>query len=98
MKVKLVQDTLPHADNIEIDRFPFVLGRHIECDHQLYHPMVSRKHCLIDWAGEEVIVADLASSNGTYVNGQPVHEATPVHDGDEISLACLSYRVRCADN
>jgi len=98
MKIHLIQDGGPFKDEVLIDHFPFVLGRHMACDHQVYHPMVSRRHCRFDRQGDRVIVCDLASSNGTYLNGQPIRQSAPLSDGDQISVACLSYRVSVAEN
>jgi pSer/pThr/pTyr-binding forkhead associated (FHA) protein len=94
MKLQLIQmGPTPVNDTIEIDRFPCLLGRSSSCDRQVYHPMVSRKHCEIVSADEEVKIQDLHSSNGTYVNGRRVKETAVLRDGDEINLACVSYRV-----
>ena len=66
MKVKLIQSgPIHYVDDIVVDRFPFLLGRHPECDHQLYHPLVSRRHCQLTQAGGHLVVRDLQSKNGT---------------------------------
>ncbi|MBI1916224.1 MAG: FHA domain-containing protein [Planctomycetes bacterium] len=94
MKVKLVQSgPIHYVDDIVVDRFPFLLGRHPECDHQLYHPLVSRRHCQLTEADGRLVVRDLQSKNGTFVNGNRVTDAGVLCDGDEINLGCLIYRV-----
>lgn len=94
MKVQLIQvGPLPAKDTIVIDHFPCLLGRSSSCDRQVFHPMVSRKHCEFVEAKEGVKIQDLHSSNGTYVNGHRVKEAAMLRDGDEINIACVSYRV-----
>ena len=94
MKLCLIQLSLsPESERVEVDHFPFTLGRSSSCDHQIIHPMVSRKHCAIAPVEGGVEILDLHSSNGTYVNGRRVEEKEVVHDGDEIHLACVSYRV-----
>ncbi len=99
MKVRLIHNGAPHEwDEIVIDRFPFLLGRHNECDHRLYHPMVSRRHCRFVEAEGGVVVHDLSSLNGTYLNGRRVAEREVVRDGDEINVGCLSYRVSYPPN
>ena len=97
MKLHLIQTgPQPFADDFEIDRFPYLLGRSSTCDHQIYHPMVSRKHCELKQEDSTVAIQDLHSSNGTYVNGQRVKEQAELHDGDEINLGCVSFRVAVA--
>ena len=94
MKVKLVPSgPIRYFEDIVVDRFPFLLGRHPECDHQVYHPLVSRRHCQLIEADGRLVVRDLQSKNGTFVNGNRLTDAGVLFDGDEINLGCLIYRV-----
>ncbi len=79
---------------IAITHFPFVLGRNPECDYHLTSPMASRRHCAFFVRRGEVWLADLESRNGTYLNGQPVHGARPLHDGAFLTLADLQFQIR----
>jgi pSer/pThr/pTyr-binding forkhead associated (FHA) protein len=98
MRVQLIQNSVAsEPEEIDIDHFPFLLGRHTECDYRIFHPMISRKHCEFTEAGGKVVVHDLHSLNGTYLNGRRVKEEV-VKDGDEINLGCLRYRVSCSNN
>src|SRR6476646_8439647 len=45
-----------------------VVGKSPVCDLQLSDPMVSRRHAAFDLAGMRLGVADLESTNGTFVN------------------------------
>ncbi len=49
-------------------------------------PALSRWHARIDLAGEELVVEDLASTNGTLLNGQRVSGRQPVRPGDVVTL------------
>jgi len=94
MQLHLIQTgPAPFADEIVIGHFPFVLGRSRSCDYQVFHPMVSRRHAELKVEKTGVAILDLASSNGTYVNGLRVKDRAVLHDGDEINLGCVSYRV-----
>jgi pSer/pThr/pTyr-binding forkhead associated (FHA) protein len=68
--------------------FPCSIGREALTNQIVLSldPAVSRRHALLrrDETGN-VVVADLASQNGTYVNDRPVDVAA-VHDGDVIAL------------
>jgi transcriptional regulator with GAF, ATPase, and Fis domain len=46
---------------------------------------LSRRHCLIRRADDRVLLTDLESLNGTFVNGRPVREHT-LADGDLIAI------------
>jgi hypothetical protein len=50
------------------------LGRRAENDIQLNHESVSSTHCEIDYNGEVLIVRDYGSTNGTFIDGQPVRQ------------------------
>jgi len=48
-------------------------------------PSLSRRHCVLQRAGDRVVIRDLKSRNGTLVNGVAVTEAELRH-GDQISI------------
>jgi pSer/pThr/pTyr-binding forkhead associated (FHA) protein len=48
-------------------------------------PAVSRQHCLVRAGEDGYRIRDLASRNGTYVNGMPVKERT-LHNCDQIQV------------
>jgi pSer/pThr/pTyr-binding forkhead associated (FHA) protein len=50
------------------------LGRREDNDFQIDDPTVSSIHCEIRVDGESIVVRDLGSSNGTFINGDPVRE------------------------
>lgn len=52
-----------------------VLGRGAGCDIQLSDSEVSRRHAMLEIRGDEVVLKDLGSTNGTYVEGVRVQEA-----------------------
>lgn len=47
---------------------------------------VSRNHALIRREGEEYLIIDLGSANGTFVNDKPVTSATPLRGKDMIRM------------
>ena len=53
----------------------YLLGRSRTCDVVLADPAVSRRHALISVRGDRCSVRNLASMNGTHVNGRPVTTA-----------------------
>jgi pSer/pThr/pTyr-binding forkhead associated (FHA) protein len=54
---------------VEITRPVTVVGRHPECDIVVEHPAISGRHMLFRLVNRTVYVEDLASTNGTKVNG-----------------------------
>jgi predicted Zn finger-like uncharacterized protein len=52
-----------------------VLGRGAGCDIQLADSEVSRRHAMLEIRGDEVLLKDLGSTNGTFVEGVRVQQA-----------------------
>jgi len=69
-----------------------LLGR--EEGYILRDGRVSRRHAQIQFIGDEFILVDLHSTNGTFVNGSQVHQATMLQHGDSIRLGdtILTFR------
>jgi len=69
----------------EISTPLIILGRGTDCDLRLVDPGVSRHHAEIRVEDGEVVLVDLGSTNGTFVNGQPVRRIT-LTDGTRVTL------------
>jgi len=53
---------------------------------------LSRKHARIRYTGSTVTVEDLGSTNGTYVNGQPIHGRSVLRSGDRFQTAAVHFK------
>src|SRR5471030_1981190 len=51
------------------------VGRDPRCEFCIDHPTISSRHCELALSGDGVYVRDCNSTNGTFVNGNPVMEA-----------------------
>src|SRR4051794_7669414 len=69
-----------------------VVGRREFCDVQLGHPSLSKRHCVLVRTDGLLMVRDLASTNGTKVNGQRVMWAALLPN-DRLSLGRMKFRV-----
>lgn len=63
-----------------------VIGRDPGCDLWLNDPAVSRRHARVFPAGDNFSVSDLASTNGTQVNGRAVSSAQKLRSGDDVRV------------
>lgn len=70
-----------------------IIGRREDCDLRIAVNDVSRKHCKIMLEDDQISVADLGSSNGTFVNGQRV-EKHPLTAGDTLQVGPVSFVVQ----
>lgn len=91
MSVTLV--ALSDGPDLVLDKPVMLLGRHGECDVMLHSSKVSRRHCVVAYVDERVVVRDLGSTNGVRINGKRVVES-PLADGDELAIGNFCYRVR----
>jgi pSer/pThr/pTyr-binding forkhead associated (FHA) protein len=77
---------------VELDQPDMLVGRHSTADVRLSLPDVSRKHCRFVFADCVWKVFDLNSLNGTYINGERLHES-PVFHGDKVRIGSLTFEV-----
>ena len=68
-----------------------VIGRIPGCDHVIDLPMISSRHARLFREGDRILIEDLRSSNGTFVNGTRVEGPVVLNSGDEVGLG--SHRV-----
>src|SRR5262249_472454 len=73
-----------------------LVGRAPECALLVRASDVSKHHCQILVDTDKVVVEDLQSANGTYVNGKQVKKAR-LHDGDELRIADHAFGVRIGE-
>jgi adenylate cyclase len=71
-----------------------VLGRSTTASVRLADREVSRKHSQIDKEGEEFILRDLGSSNGTYLNGKRIFAPSKLKEGDEVLIGTSKMEFR----
>ncbi|HMF12405.1 MAG TPA: EAL domain-containing protein [Gemmataceae bacterium] len=77
---------------IVLDTFPFQIGRSEKAQFVLFARQVSKEHAEVRRDGEfEFSIHDLGSTNGTFVNGRRIKEAT-LANGDIVHLAHKEFR------
>ena len=53
---------------------------------RLEDPFASSRHARITRQGRILVIEDLGSTNGTYLNDEPLNGPQPLHDGDRIRI------------
>ncbi|MCA9034304.1 MAG: EAL domain-containing protein [Planctomycetaceae bacterium] len=92
----LLEGCLPNQTGISriaMHQFPFCIGRDAACDLQIASRSVSKRHAKILHNPAAVIVQDLSSTNGTFVNGGRISVPTPVGVNDLIQFADIEMRL-----
>ncbi|QDT02701.1 FHA domain protein [Rubripirellula lacrimiformis] len=96
MQVKLKVLTGSHeGKEIAVSSEKFLVGRSEVCQLRPKSESVSRKHCIIVLKDNRVLVQDLKSRNGTFVNDKrlPVDKAKVLKGGDELRIGKLLFEV-----
>ena len=72
-------------------RLPSTIGRGRGTTIILQHPLVSRQHCELYESAGQLMVRDLGSLNGTFVNNQRVTES-PLPAGELLTVGTVTFR------
>ena len=65
---------------------PFIIGRELDCQLVLKQGLVSRHHARFVYVADGLVVEDLGSLNGVFVNQRRISEPTLVAHGDVIGI------------
>ncbi|WP_437683187.1 ATPase, T2SS/T4P/T4SS family [Sorangium sp. So ce131] len=80
------------------DRTEINVGRVQGNDLMLPKGNVSKRHARLLYRDGRFIVTDLKSTNGTYVNGRKIAQATIVREGDKIYIGDFVLRIETASS
>ncbi|MEC7566210.1 MAG: FHA domain-containing protein [Planctomycetota bacterium] len=91
-----LQLTPAHAgestNQIRIEEFPVRLGRGGNVDYMVEDRWLSRHHCEIDCHQGVVIVRDLTSRHGTFINENRIQESV-LNEGDTLRIGLTRFVV-----
>jgi diguanylate cyclase (GGDEF)-like protein len=73
------------------------IGREPDCDILINDESVSRRHASIASGPEGYVLADLHSTNGTFINDHPVSQCL-LKDGDYVHIGGVMYRFLASTN
>lgn len=82
----VVEEAPGHQSGVAYDlRGGATLGRG-EVEIQLHDQFASSRHAKISRQGQTLVIEDLGSTNGTYLNDEQLSGPRPLHDGDVIRI------------
>lgn len=94
MQVSLIMVTADgKSKEAQVKSLPASIGRDESCKFRVPVANVSRKHCELFEADDELLVRDMGSSNGTYVNGSKIKQ-TELAPGDVLTVGPVVFVVR----
>ena len=71
----------------KLGKAEMVLGRGQNADVEILDDGISRRHARVRFVEDKVLLEDLGSRNGTFVNGQRLESPAELRDGDKIQLS-----------
>ena len=78
------------SHDVKVDKT--TIGRLEDNTFQIADPSVSSHHCEIFMRGDDVVVQDLNSTNGSYINGEKITEAV-LKPGQTLRLGQVELRL-----
>ena len=79
--------------HVPIRSTPFRIGRRSDLPLTLPCGCVSKEHAELFERDSALWIRDLESTNGTYVNGERIHDAVRLKEGDIVQFATVVFRV-----
>ncbi len=73
---------------------PFLIGRSADCNIRASSETISYEHCQIDEADGYLVVRDLDSMTGTFINDDRLLRDYLLCDGDELRVGPLRFLVQ----
>ena len=92
MPFKLISTDGMHSFELR-PGLPLVVGRAPTSDIPVIDPTISRRHAEVECSDVGVIVRDLGSSNGTFLNGSRVESAS-ITPGDVVTFGKVGFRLQ----
>jgi hypothetical protein len=90
--VLLTFEGLEHG--LSFAQLEVIIGRSSSCDILLEDKTVSGRHARLSYHHGQWWLEDLASTNGTFLNGEPVNTAVVLTNGDQIRCGQVAGLVR----
>jgi len=92
MAVSLVP--LSDGPRVPIDKSLMFVGRDPDCDIVLTQSRrISRKHCCMALVNEQLMIRDLGSMNGVWINGKRVERQAELRIGDELAIGDVRFKI-----
>jgi hypothetical protein len=82
------------VSELELREGSLMVGRLPECDVMIDDGLVSRMHARISVRDASVVVEDLHSTNGVYVNGARITHSALLHEGDRLLIGTTEISAR----
>lgn len=80
-----------HGKVITLNTKKFLVGRGDDCHMRPNNDLISRHHCIFTCDDYSVRLRDLGSTNGTFINDEPLRGQAVLNTGDKIRIGKLEF-------
>ncbi|WP_155264893.1 TIR domain-containing protein [Sphingomonas segetis] len=87
-----IEDAELPEELIVVEASGVKIGRAAPADIVLAHRSISREHCIVGLANDELLVTDLNSTNGTYIDDVRIDRATILPVGSVLRIGKVALR------
>ena len=78
---------------VQVTRERFLIGCGEDCHLRCESDLVSRHHCVLHIGQNHVVLHDLNSAHGTFVNDKKIQQDVSLADGDKIRFGRFEFQV-----
>src|SRR5579862_7414111 len=93
MSLMVLSEGKSVGKTIPITLSQFIIGRDPQCQLRPASALISKRHCALIARGGKFYVRDFESTNGTFVNEEPVKGEREVKNDDLLKVGPLSFKV-----
>jgi predicted component of type VI protein secretion system len=79
---------------LDINLAQFVIGRDPQCHLRPNSPLISKRHCALIQREGKAFIRDFDSTNGSFLNDEPLKGETELRNGDRLKIGPLLFEVR----
>ena len=87
----LVERAAGHESGVAYDLSDGAMLGRGDVEIKLEDPFASNRHARISREGRTLVIEDLGSTNGTYLNEEQLNGPQPLHDGDRIRIGDCEF-------
>jgi len=93
LSLMVLSEGKARGQSIPITLQQFLIGRDKECQLRPASQMISKRHCAVLMKAGKAFVRDFGSTNGTFVNEEPVKGERELNHDDLLKVGPLQFRV-----
>jgi len=96
MKLSLLVMTAGKQEGkvLEVKLQQFLIGRDPQCHLRPASPLISKRHCALIQKEGKAYIRDFGSTNGTFVNNEPVQGERELKNDDQLKVGPIQFMVR----